>query len=184
MRVPFSALAVLASLALPAVTHAATMDDFTVTGNGLNLTFSLPASPAVGGNYDLGFDFFLGDISFVENGTKMTASDVYFYTKVGEGGFGLYDKNGFPIDNLNFTGPQLFAGTVKNPTFLQDTFSLQEDPCGVAAAAVAAKQKPCTYSLTIDPAMAPAPTPEPGSLALLGTGALGAFGVLRRRLSL
>ena len=186
MRFVLSAFVAVASLALPVVAQAATMDDFTVTGNGLNLTFSLPASPTVGGNYDTGFDFFLGDVSFTENGNKMTASDAYFYTKAGDGGFGLYDKNGFAIDNLDFAGPQLFTGGVKNPTFLQGMFSLQPYSCGggISAAAVDAKSNPCSYTLTIDPAVAPAPTPEPGSLALLGTGALGAFGVLRRRLSL
>ena len=186
MRVALSALVTLASLALPVAAHAATVDDFALTGNGLNLTFSLPASPSVGGNYDTGLDFYLGDISFTENGTKMTASDAYFYTNANEGGFGLYDENGNAIDNLDFTGPQLFTGTVKKPTFKEGTFSLQQIACGggIAAEAVGAKQDPCTFGLTIDPAVAPAPTPEPGSLALLGTGALGAFGVLRRRMSL
>ena len=186
MRLAFSALVVLASLALPVVAHAATVDDFSVTGNGLDLTFALPASPSVGNNYDAGFYFYLGDVSFTENGNKMTASDVYFYTKTDEGGFGLFDKNGFAIDDLDFTGPQLFTGGVKNPTFNEGMFSLQQVSCGggIEAEAVGAKTNPCTFSLTIDPAVAPAPTPEPGSLALLGTGALGAIGVLRRRLSL
>lgn len=187
MRPVLSALLVSALLAVPVLAHADTVDDFTVTGHGLDLMFSLPSSPVVGSDYVKGFFFYLGDISFTENGTAMTAANVFFYTKPEDGGFTLTDADDNAIDGLDFTGPKLFTGTVKKPTFKEGMFKLTQVGCGggISAAAVSdASLAPCKYNLSIDPAVTPTVTPEPGSLALLGTGALGVFGVVRRRLSL
>ena len=181
MRLVLSAAITLVALAVPSLAHADTLDSFSVTGHGLSLTFELPSNPTPDGHTPHN-DFFIGDVSFVENGVTMIASDAYFYTKGAGGGFDLEDVNGNIIDNLDFLGPKLFTGPVRNPTFKTGDFTLRQDECS-AVAEDASADASCLqkYDLTISGGGPIAATPEPGSLVLLGTGGLAALGTLRRR---
>lgn len=180
MRRIVSALAILSTLALPAAAHADTNSNFSVSGNGLSLSLTLPTSPTPTG-VSQQQDFYLGNISFVENGFTMTAPSVYFYNNIVGGGFELTDSNNNTIDGLDFYGPQLFTGSENTPTFKQNSFTLTGGPaCAITdVASASANNGSCSYNLDISRTSA---TPEPSSFLLLGSGALGALSLLRRRL--
>lgn len=74
-----------------------------------------------------------------------------------------------------FVSPKLYTGTVENPTFLLGTFDANYEPTSMAGIY---QRGTITISAAGDPA---SPVPEPGGLALLGTGALGLLTFVRRK---
>jgi hypothetical protein len=144
--------------------HADTIntDYFKVTDGATSnvFTFTLPESPTptgVGSN-----DFWITNVPVWINGTTLVDESVYFI-KLATGGLGIQIPGGFFFDE----GPQLFTGSLSNPTFLPGTYTVYDD---------SAPQNP-SHNGTVEIS----PVPEPNTLALIGTGVLGVAGAIRRR---
>ncbi|MDQ2832974.1 MAG: PEP-CTERM sorting domain-containing protein [Acidobacteriota bacterium] len=184
MRNVAFAVALLASaVALPRLAHADVIDDFVLTGHGNLITFSLPASPP--GNHltcPTGIvtaclpgsqtAFYLS-AEVTTNG--VTSNDGLAFPTGRFFGGGLSGNIGPDPGEVSYSGLQLFEPDAANPTFLTGTFSVYYS--------VIHSSNPADtdYTLTITPEVASAATPEPASLALLATGALGLLGLARSK---
>ena len=157
MKSLLSLLAAISLFASPAA-HASTIDNFTLTNNsdGSVLTFQLAEAPTTVIDDYGGFE--LDDVA-----TSVGPCDFLFFDASNGGGL-TADGSGLPY------GPQLFSGTDANPMFLLGTFQLSDSP----------DLSTDDYTLSISQVAA---TPEPSSLLLLGTGALAAFGIIKRKLT-
>jgi hypothetical protein len=193
-KVLFTFALLASAFAFPLAAHADTIDDFVLTGNGHTITYSLPATSS---NREFHiFNFFEaggpaaidGVPGYVESGRYNVFGDLFPVTLVLN-----VSTPGFVFDSvLNLGGPRFYSFVIEpasNPypylpddvvlTFIPGTYSLQ----GLATHGLQPFDPPVFYTLTITQGGATATTPEPSSLALLATGALGlmAFAATRKR---
>jgi hypothetical protein len=155
------------ALSLLAITVAATTakaDSFKLTGEGDTYTFSLAASPTV---ETIPYGFIVSGVTVTEDGVVTSNSTLTFYDSAYDGGLEIQPN----ASTLVFDSDQLYSGTNTSPTFLLGTFKLTDDIDGAKYKLVIAADTPTNTSAV----------PEPSSLALLTTGALGLTGTLRRR---
>ena len=136
------------------VAHA---DTLVVSGEGHTYDFTLPDVSTV--NYGSGSTFFTVPATETNNQ----------YTIVGFGSTSYGSDLGLLVDasgysQIDFAGSQLFTVSGTTPTLLTGTFAVTD------------LQDNAPYTITISSV-----TPEPSSIALLGTGMLGLAGVVRKR---
>jgi len=142
---------------------------YSFAGFGTTATFSLPNNPtpsSVGANF-----FQLDNISVMVSGVGTFTGNIDFFDTAGGGGAGS------GVDVLH--GPQLFSGSLSDPTMLTGSFMLSgtitPDPDG-----------PVPVSGTLMASSAPTPVvPEPSSglLFFTGVGTIAGALELRRRSS-
>ena len=144
---------------------------YSFTAFGTTATFSLPNNPTPS---SVGADFFqLDGITVVIPGQGTFTGNVDFFDTAGGGGAGS------GVDVLQ--GPQLFSGTLSNPTMLTGMFPLsgtvtpdEDRPVDISGTLIASSSP-----------TAPPPVPEPSSALLFftGIGTIAGTLALRRRAS-
>ncbi len=155
-------LCLAAALILMAGTALASpVDTFTITGVGVDITFSLPATPTPSDN-TLGYYFTMNSVPVTVNGSANPYT-VDFYNTSNSGGLDMSPgaANQFVV---NTAGAQLYSGSESTPTFVAGVYP--ETSLGGA-------DYNGPFTLTIA-------TPEPSMAFLILPAFMGIVGIRRK----
>ncbi|HEY5329978.1 MAG TPA: PEP-CTERM sorting domain-containing protein [Acidobacteriaceae bacterium] len=177
IRPSFRFLFLLSALVVPAAAHADTFT-FVPDSGDPTLAFSIPDSTTP--------SFFVSDSYAHYDTLTATNGDPLIVVFWSDAVATARENNGFGghldteiVDEASglsylLDGPTLYTGDESSPAFIVGTYYLMTDPFGPNNNLVGG-------TLTITAGDSAAPTPEPSSYVLFGTGLLGAFGAIRRR---
>jgi hypothetical protein len=161
MRFVYQAFVLAFALLISPLAKADTLLLFDLSGAGSTYTFSLDSTPPIA-SAAAGFSFTLNGIDITIDDLFGVTSGMTFFNGARGGGVSLLN---IPGGALDLTGPQLYSGSETTPSFGPGGPISLTDSAGAP------------FSLTITAA----PTPEPGTLTLLATGAIATLGSIRRR---